>query len=300
MNILILLNCTKPDTTGMCQLLGSMEDMFISSESFPQDQVLDELKYYLNLWFPRLPCQVHEIISTIMSKRHFTLSERHRLTVNGSNSQMIIPQEKEALVALLKELYVRNDILLLMQPDNVLDWWVVGKKAQNILFSKANSLFSPRNFQDAPQYSLVTYNTGVVPEKKIKEIFHCLKINSEVMINYLINLEFCTTIFKHTFDCVVKQTKLDSYESFDGKLFFFPGLIKSVKGVVPHDKKEGEFYASAWLFENPQNWSLRFIHSILVHLTYKFTVKKDNLFFVRRIHLWKNGLFFVHKIRLRY
>ncbi len=287
-----LLNCTKPDTTGMCQLLATLEEMFISSESFPQDQILDELKYYLNKWFALLPCQVKILIEKIKSGRIFELKKYRRLIVKGSHSRMIIPEEKEALLSLLKELYIRNDILLLMRSENNLDWWIVGKSAQNILFSKASSLFSPLSFEDAPEYSLMTYNTGVVPEKKIKEIFTGLDINSDVMINYLTSLEFCTEISKQTFECIIQQQHPDKMEYSEGKLYFFPGLIKSDSEKMPYDSKEGNLNVTAWLFENPQSWSLRFIHSVLVHLTYKFTVMKDNLFFVRRIHLWKNGLYF--------
>ena len=287
-----LLNCTKPDTTGMYQLLTNLEDMFISSESFPQDQILDELKYYINTWFPVLPCQVKTLIEKIISGRKFELTNNHCLIVKGNNSNMIIPEEEKALLSLLKELYIRNDILLLMRSENKLDWWIVGKTAQNVLFSKANSLFSPSNFEDAPNYSLMTYNTGVVPEQKIKEIFTSLDINADVMINYLISLEFCTEISKRTFECITQQQHADKMDCSEGKLYFFPGLIKSDMEKMPYDKKEGNFNVTAWLFENPQSWSLRFIHLVLVHLTYKFTVMKDNMFYVRRIHLWKNGLFF--------
>ncbi len=112
------------------------------------------------------------------------------------------------------------------------------------------------------------------------------------MINYLINMEFCSQISKHTFDCIVQQSKPTGDEHNDDKLYFFPGLIKSAKEIEPYENNASDLYTTAWIFENTQNWSLRFIHAILVHLTYKFTVIKDDLFFVRRIHLWKNGLFF--------
>ncbi len=287
-----LLNCTKPDTPGMCQLMSSLEEMFIYSESFREDRVLDELKYYLNLWFSEVPCQVKELIEKIVDGRKFELDKYYGLKVSGKFSKMIIPQEKVALISLLKELYARSEILLLMQPDNDLDWWIVGKSAQNILFSEASSLFSPRKFTDAPEYSLLTYNTGVVPEQNILKVFERLKINANVMINYLINMEFCSQISKHTFDCIVQQSKPTGDEQNDDKLYFFPGLIKSAKEIEPYENNASDLYTTAWIFENTQNWSLRFIHAILVHLTYKFTVIKDDLFFVRRIHLWTNGLFF--------
>ena len=184
---------------------------------------------------------------------------------------MIIPQKLNSLVIHLNQLFGQHDILLLKpQGSEPLDWWIVGSEVQNELFSKANSLISPDYFPDNTHHSLDTYNTGVVPLSKLTEVCRDLKLETQLAINYLISLEFCTEISDEKANIIVSDSSKD-----EEILYFFPGLIKKEK-----DDKEIEevtkmgYFTSGLLIENSQSWGLCFLHILLLRLTYQFAVEK--------------------------
>jgi len=203
-----------------------------------------------------------------------------------SSKNSIIPQELGSLVIHLNQLVSQLDILLLRpQETEPSGWWILGREIQNELFNKATSLFSPDGFPDNAHHSLETYNTGVVPQSKLTEAFGKLKLDYQPTINYLISLEFGAEISDETAEVIGFKSSKN-----EGKLYFFPGLIKTMKDdqKIEENTKEG-YVTSGLLVENSKSWGLLFLHGLLLRLTYKFAVEKDQ-YYNRRIYLWKNGL----------
>ncbi len=128
------------------------------------------------------------------------------------------------------------------------------------------------------------FNIGVVPFFKLNEIFSSLNVDIDLILNYMISVEFCKEISDSTAEIIgftSNQTE---------KLYFFPGLIKKERdGSIYGNSRDNVI--SAFLIENEHKWGLRFLHNLLLHLTYKFAVVKDDHYYTRRIHVWKNGLF---------
>ena len=282
----IFLNGTKADTSPVAQVMSYLEDMFISCEPVESNKITDEVLFFIQQWYSKNPCQVKDFIDKIKENRKFECDYNQMLYASGSQSNMIIPQELSSLVIHLNELFCQHDILLLKpQESKPLDWWIVGTELQNELFSKANSLFSPDYFPDHAHHSLDTYNTGVVPLSKLTEVFSDLKLETELAINYLISLEYCTEISDETAIIIGSKNSKD-----EKKLYFFPGLIKNEKDdkIVEEVTKMG-YITSGLLIENSQSWDLRFLHVLLLRLTYQFAIEKKQ-YYNRRIHLWKNGL----------
>ena len=282
----IFINGTKADTSPLAQVMGYLEDMFIFSDPVEYNETTNEVSLYIQKWYSKNPCQVKNFIDQIKQSRRFELDDNYVIHVTGSESNMIIPQELNSLVIHLNRLFCQHDILLLKpQESEPLNWWIVGSEVQNELFSKANSLFSPDYFPDNAHHSLDTYNTGVVPLSKLTEVFKELKLETELAINYLTSLEFCTEISDDTANFIGSNSSKN-----EEILYFFPGLIKKDK-----DDKEIEevtkmgCFTSGLLIENSQLWDLRFLHVLLLRLTYEFAVEKKQ-YYNRRIHLWKNGL----------
>lgn len=215
------------------------------------------------------------------------------IMVTGKYPDMIIPHDKHALAKHLIKLHANNCIMLLMQPKDELDWWIVGKKVQNTLFSSANALFSPHHFEDAPHHLSFTHNTGVVPTEKLDEIFSNLSMDIEAILNYLICMEFCKRIDKdilHLIPCHEKD--LGSSKS---EFFFFPGLIKKEKDEniyqTEKDEKDDIVLHSGWLMTSKSNFGLRFLHSLLLCLAFKFPHSTSDSSYSRKVCLWKNGLY---------
>ena len=283
----IFLNGTRADTSPVSQVMGYLEDMFISCDPVEYNEITDEVLHYIEKWYSKNPCQVKDFIDKIKESRIFKLHKQdEKIRVSGSERNMIIPQELNSLVIHLNQLFCQHDILLLKpQESEPLDWWIVGSKVQNELFSKANSLFSPDYFPDKAHHSLDTYNTGVVPLSKLTEVFRELELETQLAISYLISLEFCTEISEETANIIGSSNSKD-----EKKMYFFPGLIKSEKDdkIVEEVTKTG-YITSGLLIENSRSWDLRFLHILLLRLTYQFAEEKKQ-YYNRRIHLWKNGL----------
>ena len=282
----IFINGTKADTSPVAQVMSYLEDMFISCEPVESNKITDEVLFFIQQWYSKNPCQVKDFIDRIKENRKFECDYNQMLYASGSQPNMIIPQELNSLVIHLNQLFCQHNILLLKrQESEPLDWWIVGTELQNELFSKANSLFSPDYFPDHAHHSLDTYNTGVVPLSKLTEVFSDLKLETELAINYLISLEYCTEISDETAIIIGSRNSKD-----EKKLYFFPGLIKNEKddNIVEEVTKMG-YITSGLLIENSQSWDLRFLHILLLRLTYQFAVEKKQ-YYNRRIHLWKNGL----------
>ena len=282
----IFVNGTKADTSPVAQVMNYLEDLFISCEPVESNKITDEVFFYIQQWYSKNPCQVKDFIDKIKQNRKFELDNNLTIQVSGSERNMIIPQELSSLVIHLNQLFCQHDILLLKpQESEPLDWWIVGIEVQNELFSKANSLFSPDNFPDDVHHSLDTYNTGIVPLSKLTEVFRDLKFETQLAINYLISLEFCTEISDETAKIIGSSSSKDKE-----KLYFFPGLIKKEKDDKEIEKVTATgYFTSGLLIENSQPWDLRFLHVLLLRLAYQFAEEKKQ-YYNRRIHLWKNGL----------
>ena len=281
----IFVNGTKADTSPVAQVMSYLEDMFISCEPVESNKITDEVFFYIQQWYSKNPCQVKNFINKIKQNRTFELNCNQIIQVSGLEYNMIIPQELSSLVYHLNQLFSQQDILLLKpQESEPLNWWIVGSEVQNELFCKVSSLFSPDNFPDDPNHSLDTYNTGVVPLSKITEVFRNLQVETQLAISYLISLEFCTEISDET-------AKIIGFRSGKKeKLYFFPGLVTNEKD----DKKfenvtKTDYITSGLLIENSESWDLRFLHVLLLRLTYQFAAEKKQ-YYNRKIHLWKNGL----------
>ena len=105
----------------------------------------------------------------------------------------------------------------------------------------------------------------------------------------MISLEFCKEISKDTADIIGVPPESNKKSE---KFCFFPGLIGKERGDdIFKEAKESGISTSGWLIQNNENWGLRFLHCLLLHLTYKFAMVKENQHYARRIRLWKNGLF---------
>ena len=304
----ILLNGKTTDTNPIFKLLTFLEDKFFSSQPVQLSQACEAVHNLIYQSFPEKPCQVKELAATIKKCHIFQLVVR-KLRV--FSTYQMLPYEKKKLVQILKQLHIHNDIVLLCNPSStpctttdspcisappldgidIMEWWIINKKVQNIMFSKVSSIFSPKNLnKDSPDHLSITHNTGVVPAHKLSEIFSGLPVPIDVVQEYLISMEYCKCIDnKEVLGLITDGESRDMNEEH----FFFPGLIKKEKGDQKLSGLEnGKCYG--WLLESEEELGLRFLHSLLLRLTFRFSHKLtpvDNSKYKRGLHLWKNGLY---------
>ena len=286
---IFLLNGLKTDTVPLSVLMNFLDEIFLSCEKITKTGVSIELIYFLDEWFHTKPCQIKDLIINIKESRKFTL-EHNMIVCKGSHPRMVLPEEPNALADLLIQLHARNQIMLLRQAEEKLDWWIVNKSVQNTLFSHVNSLFSPSYFKDAPNHLSYTHNTGVVPVDKLRDIFSDIDIDSNLVLEYLISMEYC----KEVPDDIYKQMTFQEVCKHDvsmTKLYFFPGLIQKEKGEDVYVNIDDYCYCFGWMMKSKARLGLRFLHGILLQLIFKFARRTPaDSPFQRKIHLWKNGL----------
>ena len=282
----ILLNGLKTDTVPLNKLLRYLEDMFLFCMPSCLSEVCQELSNSLKAWFPQEPCQVQDLVKRVTNGRKFSLQE-DRIAVSSLHYSRLLPNESNKLVDLLKELNIKNHIVLLMQSQQKLNWWIINKNIQDTMFSKVISLFSPRNFRDTPNHLPITHNTGVIPTEKLSKIFSELSLPIDLIESYLISMEYCKLIEDEEVLHLITGTESTAESN---RYFFFPGLIKKNKQDLPKSKFK---YNYGWVYEKHIDLRLRFLHSLLLSLTFKFPPKDTDSGskYERRLALWKNGLF---------
>ena len=281
----ILLNGLKTDTVPLNKLLRYLEDMFSFCMPSCLSEVCQELSNSLKAWFPQEPCQVQDLVKRIADGRKFSLQD-DRIAVSSLHYSRLLPNKSNKLVDLLKELNIKNHIVLLMQSEEKLNWWIINKNIQDTMFSKVTSLFSPGSFKDAPNHLPITHNTGVIPTKTLSEIFSDLSFPIDLIESYLISMDYCKLIE----DEEVLHLITGNESTAKTNHFFFPALIKKKKQDLP----KSEFrYNYGWVYEKHTDLGLRFLHSLLLSLTFKFPSNDTDSGskFERRLALWKNGLF---------
>ena len=282
----VLLNCKKTDTAPLNKLLRYLEEMFLSCKPTSLNAVCQELSSLLKSWSHDKPCQVHDLVDKIRNGRKFSLKD-NKIHVSSSHYSRLLPNESNKLIELLKELSIKKQIVLLMQSEEKLNWWIISKYIQDTMFSKVSSIFSPETFEDGPNHLPITNNTGVVPTEKLSSIFSKLPFPIDLIESYLISMEYCKLIE----DKEVLHLIAGS-ESTDGsnRYFFFPALIKKSKQELPQSKS---MYNYGWAYEKHTDLGLRFLHSLLLSLTFKFPSNDTDSGskFERRLVLWINGLF---------
>ena len=282
----ILLNGLKTDTGPLNKLLRYLEDMFLFCKPSCLSNVCQELSNSLKAWFPQKPCQVKDLVKRITDGRKFSLQD-DRIAVSSSHYSRLLPNESNKLVDLLKELNIKNHIVLLMQSEEKLNWWIINKNIQDTMFSKVISVFSPRSFRDTPNHLPITHNTGVIPTEKLSKIFSELSFPIDLIESYLISMEYCKLIEDEAVLHLITGTESTAESN---RYFFFPGLIKKNKQDLPKSKFQ---YNYGWVYEKHIDLRLRFLHSLLLSLTFKFPPKDTDSGskYERRLALWKNGLF---------
>lgn len=283
------LNGCNSDTTPLNRLLDYLEGKFVYSGGINLSRSCLELDLYLEEQIlASKPCQVKCLNKQIKQEKQFYLVN---FEINMKCCPIsFLPHKPKKLLQLLMQLHAQNHITILQVGDNKLDSWIINKSVSNLLSSELNSIFSPEEFKDAPNFLTSTaHNTGVVPTQKLSEIFEHLSLPIELIERYLVSMEYCKPIEDKD---LLKLITGDEITDGGNHHFFFPGLIKKEKELTLASPSSS-MYHCGWLFENPEDLGLRFLHSLLLSLTFKFASGdvESGSKYERRLVLWKSGIF---------
>ena len=282
----IFLNGLKSDSTPLNMLVRYLDAKFSFREHLFLSEPCLQLAHYLKTWFPAKPCRVGELVDKVKGCRKFEFNEADmKIEVSGSDCHILLPNDETKLIELLNQLQSKNYITLLKQPDDERSkWWIVHQDVQNLLSSQLNSIFSPKEFRNAPKLSS-NHNTGVISTKVLTEIFKDVPLPIDLIESYLISMEYCKLIEDEELLKLITG-KCNAIGS--DRHFFFPGLINKAKEDLPQETEC--CYSYAWMLEYPKDLGLRFLHSLLVRLSFKFP-SSDVDSGERRLVIWTKGLF---------
>ena len=282
----IFLNGLKSDSTPLNMLVRYLDAKFSFREHLFLSEPCLQLAHYLKTWFPAKPCRVGELIDKVKGCRKFEFNEADmKIEVSGSDCHILLPNDETKLIELLNQLQSKNYITLLKQPDDERSkWWIVHQDVQNLLSSQLNSIFSPKEFRNAPKLSS-NHNTGVISTKVLTEIFKDVPLPIDLIESYLISMEYCKLIEDEELLKLITG-KCNAIGS--DRHFFFPGLINKAKEDLPQETEC--CYSYTWMLEYPKDLGLRFLHSLLVRLSFKFP-SSDVDSGERRLVIWTKGLF---------
>ena len=174
-------------------------------------------------------------------------------------------------------------------------WVIINKKA---LLTEVNGVLFNKSIDRVCKP--VATNTGIMAVSTLANLFP--KHNTDMLIHFLTSLQFCHQIDSYAVSSITNNVPSDDFTiSKDEKFLFFPALITEDKPTSIFETTDG-FGWCLWCPESHQFLSMRFLHTLLLHLAYTCCSCPpegtdditDNAVFqeLRRVcTMWKNGIY---------
>ena len=174
-------------------------------------------------------------------------------------------------------------------------WVIIDKKA---LLTEVNGVLFNKSIDRVRKP--VASNTGIMAVSTLANLFP--KHNTDMLIRFLTSLQFCHQIDSYAVSSITNNVPSDDFLiSKDEKFLFFPALITEDKPTSIFETTDG-FGWCLWCPESHQFLSMRFLHTLLLHLAYTCCSCPpegtddiiDNAMF-EELHrvciMWKNGIY---------
>ena len=174
-------------------------------------------------------------------------------------------------------------------------WVIINKKA---ILTEVNGVLFNKSVDRVRKP--VAANSGIMPVSTLANLFP--KHNTDMLIRFLTSLQFCHQIDSYAVSSITNNVPSDDFTiSKDEKFLFFPALITEDKPTSIFETTDG-FGWCLWCPESHQFLSMRFLHTLLLHLAYTCCscppegtddITDDAVF--EELHrvctMWKNGIY---------
>ena len=304
-----------------CRAVGSEEVKVLS-------QVLTDSSTQLRRLL-EIDCRCHILISHLSrwfgdhpAVKFKELQNKIKFESESSNyyQELLLPSTSRDLLALLKCLNSAGHLILLNTNDIDSCWIILDK---HVLFEVVNgTLFAPPNDDSFDHVTKVPTNTGVLTSSMLKSLFKTSEIDH--IIAYIIYTEFCqkiedpetvrlikaacssSTKSAMQIECnenqslssfEVSRQEIVLFQTFSTDVtkeeyFFFPGLVRCERPDNVWSDDENSSHTFSWYmkchmyhFLNP-----RFLHVLLLRLTFDFVTQSNSEPLQRKCNIWKNGI----------
>ena len=222
------------------------------------------------------------------------------VTTSVKQNTQLLPQSSAYLIPLISTLSDKGLLLLVKGGESDGDWWVILQK-QDLLEEINGTIFAPKNFR---QNKNLSWNTGVVPFHKLKNEFS--EYNTDMVLEFLIHLEFCFKIEDHETLALLKSLKgeaasvQDTSPDVSEAYYFFPALVSVENPVDVWEQNDAMCCKCGWFYkciQQDQFLTTQFLHVLILRLAFVFALQLDpgdchenSLFLRRKCSVWKHGI----------
>jgi hypothetical protein len=274
------LDCRRLASQGLIKLLSQLQTSCkVLREAVDINLHCHILKAFLTtpMFQDKVYCRISDIVDQI------------------ETSDSYLPHHSFDLIPLFKALNDQGHILLLENHTDEDQSWVI-LKPEVLLTDVNGSIFAPENFQ---KHSIdFAMSTGVVTLSTLKEKF--LKYNHEVIIAYLIHLEFCFRIKdQHTLD-MITNNQVPRAQSTDDQeqYYFFPALVSVENPEHICQPHESITFECGWYYvcvQETEQLTTRFLHVLILRLAFACEptdnpTEAESVVLLRRCSVWKHGI----------
>ena len=226
----------------------------------------------------------HMLYALLEEKKESVYTLDQLMAILRRSEEYCLPQDVEEISELLSSLHTTGLIVFLKNNHTPGNSWVVARKG--VLLTEVNGvLFAPDNFKE---HSDIASNTGIISLSSLSQLFP--QYSSDMLVVFLQYMELCQEISQDFLTCSNMEVKhKESSDVLTERLLFFPALISE----TDRPDKISQTFHFGWCLQcsDPHQFFVpRFLHVLLLHLAYQYTIPSVESQLHRRCTLWTSGI----------
>ena len=226
----------------------------------------------------------HMLYALLEEKKESVYTLDQLMAILRKSEEYCLPLEVEEISELLSSLHTTGLIVFLKNNHTPGNSWVVARKG--VLLTEVNGvLFAPDNFKE---HRDIASNTGIISLSSLSQLFP--QYSTEMLVLFLQYMELCQEISQDFLTCSNMKVKdKESSDVLTERLLFFPALVHKTERP---DKISGTF-RFGWCLQcsDPHQFFIpRFLHVLLLHLAYQYTIPSVDSELHRRCTIWTSGI----------
>ena len=226
----------------------------------------------------------HMLYALLEEKEESVYTLDQLMAILRKSEEYCLPQDVEEISELLSSLHTTGLIVFLKNNHTPGNSWIVARKG--VLLTEVNGvLFAPDNFKE---HRDIASNTGIISVSSLSQLFP--QYSTEMLVLFLQYMELCQEISQDFLTCSNMKVKdKDLSHVLTERLLFFPALVRETERP---DKISGTF-RFGWCLRCSYPYQFfipRFLHVLLLHLAYQYTIPSAESQLHRRCTIWTSGI----------
>ena len=229
----------------------------------------------------------HMLYALLEEKKESVYTLDQLMAILRESDEYCLPQDVEEISELLSSLHTTGLIVFLKNNHTPGNSWVVARKG--VLLTEVNGvLFAPDNFKE---HHDIASNTGIISLSSLSQLFP--QYSSDMLVVFLQYMELCQEISHDFLTCSNMEEKdKESSNVLTERLLFFPALVRETQRL----DKISRTFRFGWCLQcsDPHQFFVpRFLHVLLLHLAYRYTLPSAKNQLYRRCTVWTSGIWWM-------